>query len=157
MSRLPLEENARWAAAHGFADIETGLRDDLAETLAAHGLTAWSATMGRIRLLVADDAQREAAITQAKSAIDSAARQGIRVLGCGHAMVEGRPMADQSALFKAGFAPVAAHAERAGVRLAFENWPNRGRNLMHCPELWDAAFDAVPSPALGLTFDPSHL
>ena len=43
MGRLPLEENARWAAEHGFADIETGLTDDLTETLKTHGLTAWSA------------------------------------------------------------------------------------------------------------------
>jgi sugar phosphate isomerase/epimerase len=156
MSRLPLAENAAWAAAHGFADIETGLSDDLTETLRAHGLTAWSATMG-VRLLVADDAEREAAVAKAKAAVDEAARQGVKVVGCGHAMVEGRPVADQIGFFKEAFGPVAAHAERAGIRLAFENWPNRGRNLMHSPELWDAAFDAVGSDALGLTFDPSHL
>jgi sugar phosphate isomerase/epimerase len=156
MSRLSLEENAAWAAEHGFADIETSLRDDLVEHLHAHGVTAWCANMG-LRLLVGDDTQREEAIRKAKAAVDSAARQGIKVLGCGHALVEGRPMADQISLFRDGFAPVAAHAERAAVKLAFENWPNRGRNLMHSPELWDAAFNAVPSPSLGLTFDPSHL
>ncbi|MGH2356329.1 MAG: sugar phosphate isomerase/epimerase family protein [Chloroflexota bacterium] len=157
MARLPLEENAHWAAAHGFADIETGLSDDLTETLKAHGLTAWCANMGRARLLTADDAERAAAIDRAKTVVDSAARQGVKVVGCGHAMVEGHPPAAQIEFFKLGFGPVAAHAEAAGVKLAFENWPNRGRNLMHSPELWDAAFTAVPSPALGLTFDPSHL
>ncbi|MDQ3703281.1 MAG: sugar phosphate isomerase/epimerase [Chloroflexota bacterium] len=157
MSRQPLEENARWAAEHGFADIETTLTDTLAETLRPHGLTAWSANLGRVRLLTADDAEREQAIARAKESIDSAARQGVRVVGSGHAMVEGRPAADQITLFKLGFAPVAEHAERAGVKIAFENWPNRGRNLMTSPELWDAAFSAVDSPALGLTFDPSHL
>jgi sugar phosphate isomerase/epimerase len=157
MSRLPLEENARWAAEHGFADIETGLSDDLTETLRAQGLTAWSANFGRVRLLTADDAEREQAIARAREQIDSAARQGVRVLGSGHAMVEGRSGADQIALFKLGFGPVAKHAEGAGVKIAFENWPNRGRNLMISPELWDAAFTAVDSPALALTFDPSHL
>ncbi len=157
MSRQPLEENAHWAAEHGFADIETTLTDTLAETLRPHGLTAWSANLGRVRLLTADDAEREQAIARAKESIDSAARQGVRVVGSGHAMVEGRPAADQITLFKLGFAPVAEHAERAGVKIAFENWPNRGRNLMTSPELWDAAFSAVDSPALGLTFDPSHL
>ena len=157
MGRLPLEENARWAAEHGFGDIETGLQEHLVEQLGARGLTAWCANMGRVRLLTDADAEREAAIDQAKAAVDTAARQGVRVVGCGHAMVEGRPAAEQITFFKLGFGPVAAHAEAAGVTLAFENWPNRGRNLMHSPELWDAAFDAVPSPALGLTFDPSHL
>jgi sugar phosphate isomerase/epimerase len=157
MGRLPLEENARWAAEHSFADIETGLQPDLGETLKAHGLTAWCAGLGRARLLTADDAERETAVEQAKAAVDEASRQGVKVLACGHAMVEGRPGADQIALFKEGYTPVAAHAERAGVTLAFENWPNRGRNLMQSPELWDNAFTAVPSSAMGLIFDPSHL
>lgn len=30
-------------------------------------------------------------------------------------------------------------------------------NIAHNPELWDAMFEAVPSKALGLSFDPSHL
>lgn len=156
MTRLPLEENARWAAEHGFADIETALSDDLAATLQPHGLTAWAAAM-RTRLIVADDAERATAIDAAKQAIDSAAKQGIGVLTCGHGMVEGRSAADNVALFKEGFGPAAAHAESKNVKLAFEHWPNRGRNLMHSPELWDAAFNAVPSPNLGLNFDPSHL
>jgi sugar phosphate isomerase/epimerase len=157
MSRLALEENAGWAAEHGFADIETGLTEDLTGTLRRHGLTAWSANMGRGRLITADDGEREESVRNARATIDEAVRQGIKVVGCGHAMVEGRSGADQIELFKLGFEPVARHADANGVRLAFENWPNRGRNLMHSPELWDAAFTAVPSPALSLTFDPSHL
>lgn len=156
MSRLSLEENAQWAAQHGFTDIETGLTDDLVERLRPSGVTAWAASM-RARLITADDAERETAITGAIASVDSAARQGIKVLCCGHAMVEGKPPADQITFFKEGFGPVAAHAEQAGVKLAFEHWPNRGRNLMHSPELWDAAFTAVGSPNLGLNFDPSHL
>ena len=157
MSRLPMDENARWAAEHGFGDIETGLAPDLVERLQPYGLTVWAAAMGRVRLITADDTQRETAIKDAKAAIDSAAAQGIRVLCCGHAMAEGRPPADQIVLFKEGFGPATAYAEEKGVKLAFEHWPNRGRNLMHSPELWDAAFAAVPSPNIGLNFDPSHL
>lgn len=157
MNRAPLEENARWAAEHGFTDFETGLQENLTETLKDHGITVWCAGMGRARLITADDAERETAIEQAKQAVDQAARQGIKVLACGHAMVEGHQGPDQVRFFQQGFAPVAAHAERSGVKLGFENWPNRGRNLMHSPELWEAAFNAVPSDALGLIFDPSHL
>ena len=48
-------------------------------------------------------------------------------------------------------------AESKQVRLAFENWPRNGTMLATTPELWDAMFTAVPSPALGLCYDPSHL
>src|SRR6185437_7631651 len=107
-------------------------------------ISVWASGL-RARLITADDAERETAITRAKESIDSAARQGIKVLCCGHGMVEGKPIPEQIAFFKAGFGPVAAHAEQAGVKLAFEHWPNRGRNLMHSPELWDAGFNAVGS------------
>jgi sugar phosphate isomerase/epimerase len=35
-------------------------------------------------------------------------------------------------------------------------WPG-GKNLAVSPMLWQAIFDAIPSPHLGLNFDPSHL
>jgi sugar phosphate isomerase/epimerase len=56
-------------------------------------------------------------------------------------------------------------AEGAGVKLAIENcpmlfsadeWPG-GKNLAVAPATWRALFEAVPSPNLGLNFDPSHL
>ncbi len=45
------------------------------------------------------------------------------------------------------------------MRIAFETAPRGGGegNLAHSPELWDGSSTAVPSPALGLSFDPSHL
>jgi len=57
------------------------------------------------------------------------------------------------------------HAEACGVRLGIENcpmlfskdeWPG-GKNLATTPALWRALFEALPSPSLGLNFDPSHL
>lgn len=67
-------------------------------------------------------------------------------------------------LFAQRFAPVAQSAEKRGLRLAFENWmgfgghlPFKPRNLGGSPDTWDAMFHAVPSRALGLEFDPSHL
>jgi sugar phosphate isomerase/epimerase len=57
------------------------------------------------------------------------------------------------------------HAEAEGVNLGIENcpmlfsrdeWPG-GKNLAIAPAVWQALFDALPSPHLGLNFDPSHL
>jgi sugar phosphate isomerase/epimerase len=61
------------------------------------------------------------------------------------------------------FTDFCADAEARGIRIAIENCPMvehktgvRG-NLAYSPEIWEVMFDAVPSPALGLEFDPSHL
>ncbi len=65
--------------------------------------------------------------------------------------------------FKKVFTDVAKIAEGHGVKVGFENWPGMygyplsGVNIAYTPENWDRMFDAVPSPALGLEFDPSHL
>ncbi|MEN9937609.1 MAG: Sugar phosphate isomerase/epimerase [Chloroflexota bacterium] len=67
-------------------------------------------------------------------------------------------------LFADRFGPVAQHAERRGLRLAFENWmgfggrlPFKPVNMGGSPDTWDAWFAAVPSRAIGIEFDPSHL
>ena len=57
------------------------------------------------------------------------------------------------------------HAEAANVKLGIENcpmlftndeWPG-GKNLAISPAVWREMFERLPSPALGLNFDPSHL
>lgn len=62
------------------------------------------------------------------------------------------------------FGPVSEIAEKRGMRVAFENWmgfggclPFRPVNMGGCPDVWDAWFSMVPSKALGIEFDPSHL
>lgn len=62
------------------------------------------------------------------------------------------------------FGPVADEAERRGLKVAFENWmgyggslPFKPVNMGGSPDTWDAWFSAVPSKALGIEFDPSHL
>ncbi len=62
------------------------------------------------------------------------------------------------------FGPVAAEAEQRGLCVAFENWmavhgrlPFKPGNMGGSPDTWDAWFKAVPSKALGIEFDPSHL
>jgi len=62
------------------------------------------------------------------------------------------------------FGPVAALAEKRGLRIAFENWmnvqgrlPHKPRTMGGCPGVWEEWFRRVPSKALGIEFDPSHL
>ncbi len=65
-------------------------------------------------------------------------------------------------VFTEVFQPLAMKAETLGVRIAFENCPmthgfKPATNIAYAPSVWDMMFEAVPSPALGLNLDPSHL
>ncbi|PZR84762.1 MAG: sugar phosphate isomerase [Candidatus Nephthysia bennettiae] len=48
------------------------------------------------------------------------------------------------------------HAERQGVRIAIENCPFNGQNVVCTPEAWDALFALIPSGIVGICMDPSH-
>jgi len=57
---------------------------------------------------------------------------------------------------------LAKRAEDNGVRVAWENcdmggtWERAQWNIAHSPDAWEKMFDAVPSPALGLEWEPCH-
>ena len=60
--------------------------------------------------------------------------------------------------------PILKLAEELGVRVAIENcpmlfgpdqWPG-GQNLMTTPAIWRKVFERLPSPNLGINYDPSH-
>ena len=70
---------------------------------------------------------------------------------------------DNVARYKEVYTPIGNLAEAKGVLIGFENWPggggpfSDGGNLSVTPEAWGLMFEAVPSKAIGLEFDPSHL
>ena len=61
------------------------------------------------------------------------------------------------------FTEFAKVAEDEGVRIAVENcphwvgYPTVVGNISFSPEMWDMMFELVPSKAIGLEYDPSHL
>jgi sugar phosphate isomerase/epimerase len=60
--------------------------------------------------------------------------------------------------FSEVFIPLAEYADGHGIKIAFETAGRGPRgNIAHSPYMWDKMFEAVPSKALGLSFDPSHL
>jgi sugar phosphate isomerase/epimerase len=64
--------------------------------------------------------------------------------------------------FKEIFGELAARADNKGVRIAFENcdmggtWAAGDWNIAHNPTAWEMMFNAVPSDALGLEWEPCH-
>lgn len=64
--------------------------------------------------------------------------------------------------FKEVFSELARRAEDRGVKIGIENAHMNGFfygatcNIGFCPDAWEMMFDAVPSSALGLAWEPSH-
>lgn len=127
-----------------------------------------------VNLLTADLSLRERRIDEFILTIDAAVKLGVVTVvtftGSSFGMHfwgmpgvgDGHPsnrVADNLKVFREVYRPLADYAGERGVRIAFETAGRGGPegNLAHSPELWDAMFDAVPSKALGLSFDPSHL
>lgn len=160
----------------GHLDLDAIARDGPAATqelLAAYGCTI-SSLAPMLNLLAPDPAVRAERIAVARRTIEACATLGVPTMvtygGSASGMhFYGLPgvgpdhasnhVAENLRQFQAVFTPLAEYAEAHGVRIAFETAARGGGqgNLAHNPELWDLLFDAVPSPALGLSFDPSHL
>jgi sugar phosphate isomerase/epimerase len=99
-----------------------------------------------------------------RAAIELAKHLGVKVIATICGRQPDKSIADNMPIFKKVFGPIAQIAEDAGVCLAFENWPGgmdrapyTGVNIAVSPQAWEMMFEAVPSTALGLEFDPSHL
>lgn len=94
--------------------------------------------------------------------IDAASLYGCDVVAGFAGRVPGRPVPESYPRFGEVFRPLAARAEARGVRLAFENCEKRGtwesgdHNIAHAPQAWEAMFNEVTSPVLGLEWEPCH-
>ncbi len=84
-------------------------------------------------------------------------------LVCGFAgALEDRSVADNMPKYKEVFGELARIAEGEGVRIAFENcdmggtWNRPQWNIAHSSHAWEMMFNEVPSPAIGLEWEPCH-
>jgi sugar phosphate isomerase/epimerase len=100
-----------------------------------------------------------------KKVIRAAPRLNVRVVNTFIGRDPAKSVEANWPLFQSVWPDIVHEAEREGVQLGLENcpmlfsqdeWPG-GKNLATTPALWQAIFDAIPSPHLGLNFDPSHL
>lgn len=84
-------------------------------------------------------------------------------LVCGFAgAIETDPVDCSMPVYKKVFGRLAKVAEDEGVRIAFENcdmggtWDKPRWNIAHSPRAWEMMFNEVPSPAIGLEWEPCH-
>jgi sugar phosphate isomerase/epimerase len=154
-----LAEVERWAAAAGFDTLEVhrppGADLDFETQFEVSALAYYPNNLDP------DDGAREAAHAHLRALIDAAQRLGVGLVCTFAGADPAKPLDENLARFRELWPPLVAYAEARGVRIAIENcpmvsWPG-GTNLAYCPAAWDAMFEAIPSPALGLNLDPSHL
>lgn len=134
------------------------LRGDVLETLARGGGQAAISSLG-----IYGNPLMDARVAQGfATLIDAAESFGCRLV-CGFAgRITDRPVPESLEAFRRVFQPLARQAEARGARIAFENCDMRGDwergdwNIAHAPAAWEMMFNAVPSPALGLEWEPCH-
>ncbi len=130
------------------------------DILARHGISI-SAISQYANPLIDDPA---ATLRRYRAIFDLAGRLGVGVVASMAGNLPDRPLKEGMERFALVFTPIAQAAEDAGIKIGFENWPGMGGdipwhsvNLAWSPRNWADMFSRVPSPALGLEFDPSHL
>ncbi len=106
--------------------------------------------------------QFESHVAQLERAIDAAPLYGANIVSSFAGAYEGRPVSESFARFGEVFRALAQRAQDRGVRIALENCPMGGTwdratcNIAYNPRAWEAIFNEVPSPALGLEWEPAH-
>lgn len=105
----------------------------------------------------ADPGRRAAAQAKFIRALELGHRLGCKFVGTFSGGQRGAPMerqaAELAAAFNEKYLPV---CERLDMTMGWENYPTV-TNFATYPAAWKAVFAQVPSPRLGLEFDPSHL
>lgn len=108
--------------------------------------------------------KREAAVAHLKKVICASAKLGVNMVTTFIGRDQTKSVEDNLELVKEIWPPIIALAEEKGVKIAIENcpmlfgrdqWPG-GQNLMTTPAIWRRVFEILPSPNLGINYDPSH-
>lgn len=157
---LGFDSYAAWLAENGFDAVDTPpLTREIARTCQRLGLAIGSSD-GSGNVLSRDAAKRRKGLSQIKKSLSAIARHGghtlFTVLSPDDSSI---PKAECFAIFEKVYPKVVAHAEKVGVNIAIEPYPG-GRpyyaNLGCSPESLRLIFEAIPSPNLGICYDPSH-
>ncbi len=112
----------------------------------------------------ADAAAAQRHREQVRNCITLAQEIGVPLVAGFAGRVMGEELEKSLPLFKQLWGEHARFAADHGVRIAFEHcpmggfWsPFGGINCICTPAMWDKCFDAVPSEAIGIEWDASHL
>lgn len=112
-----------------------------------------------------DPEHRRQVIEHLKKVISAAPRLGVHIVNTFVGRDHTKSLEANWQMFREVWPGIVKHAEAEGVNLAIENcpmlftldeWPG-GKNMAIHPLAWQQMFEEIPTPHLGLNFDPSHL
>jgi sugar phosphate isomerase/epimerase len=115
--------------------------------------------------LDADAEHRRVVAEHLRKVMDAAALLKLGVVNTFIGRDQNKSVEDNWPVFRSVWPGLVRHAETRGIKLGLENcpmlfskdeWPG-GKNLAVSPSIWKGIFEAIPSPNLGLNYDPSHL
>jgi sugar phosphate isomerase/epimerase len=108
---------------------------------------------------------RRVVVDHLKKVITAAPRLDVRLVNTFIGRDPAQSLEGNWPMFQQVWPDLVQYAETEGVQIGIENcpmlfsqdeWPG-GKNLAVSPAIWEAIFQEIPSPHLGLNFDPSHL
>ena len=158
---IGFDNYASWLAENEFGAIDTPpLTKEMAKTCKKLGLAIGTSDGRAGGLLSADKAAQRQGLRSLKKDLSAIARHGGHTYFCVLGPDDpSHPRAATFEIFKNVYPKVVAHAEKVGVQIAIEPWPGpspHGPNLGCSPESLRRIFEAIPSPNLGICYDPSH-
>ena len=171
------EETAAFAAETGFTSLQLSAWPESAinpDTVSEERLEAICDDLQRRDLeisalgyypnyLAPDAAEREECRRYFLALLDLARRMQVPVVSTFVGRNPYCTVEENLGAFREVFTEFCQEAGARGLRIAIENCPMIERQTNHCtnlaysPEIWERMFELVPSPALGLEMDPSHM
>ena len=147
-----------WTKQNGLAGIDIGADVDAGKQISDAGLRVGSVDLKDNKGMISPDkAKREAAIAANTAEIEAGAKLG--AVNYFLVMLPEKPelpRAENFGYMVESFSALAPVLERHNARIVIEGWPGPGA-LCCTPEGYRGLFEKVPSKAMGVNFDPSHL
>ena len=147
-----------WAQENGFSALDTGKSAEDAAKITAAGLRSGSVDLLEWQgMLSLEPDKRRDAVARNSTYIEACAAAGS--LNYFVVMLPEDPSAPPQEVFTAmveSYGELAPVLEAHDAKIVIEGWPGPGA-LCCTPESYRAFFEACPSPAMGVNYDPSHL
>ncbi len=147
-----------WTKQSGLAGIDVSADTEIGKQIIDAGLRVGSIDLKDNKGMISPDkTRREAAIVANTAQIEAGARLG--TVNYFLVMLPEKPelpRAENFGYMVESFSALAPVLEKHNARIVIEGWPGPGA-LACTPEGYRAFFEKVPSKAMGVNYDPSHL